>query len=340
MIVWKPRAFHLVLLIGISCQLAQHLPMAKAFVKGSMFAPSQSRYQNLPGQIRGGLQDSSSDSNGADGTLDLASYFKAEYQDAATRLSPTSIVDMVSLSSTPSAFSSSTEVSNPKPLRQQLFTSPLISVLYERVLPPLWEAGLRIGGPDAEYRAAADFLVTSDLQKKPSPPRVLLDLSCGTGFVGQRFAWNAGRRDNDGSTSGSYDHIFALDYSTQMLGELVNSLQRQRQQSTPSLPISILRGDAGKLPFQNDSLDAIHWGAAMHCVPNAELAFQEIYRVLKPGGRLYATTFLRPFPDIVFRFFSVEELKGIATQTGFGDNGDDFLQVEGKGVYGIVKAIK
>ena len=225
--------------------------------------------------------------------------------------------------------SSSTEtpLANSQPLRQQLFTSPLISVLYERILPPLWEAGLRIGGPEAEYQAAADFLLSKE---SPSGTNTLLDLSCGTGFVGQRFA-----------LAQQYKHVFSLDYSPQMLTELVQSLQRQ---SLPPHKLSIIRGDAGSLPFQDNSLDAIHWGAAMHCVPNAEQALAEVYRVLKPGGKLYATTFLRPFPDVVFRFFTVEELETMARDVGFGDkndNGDSsILQVEGRGVYGIIKAIK
>jgi SAM-dependent methyltransferase len=253
--------------------------------------------------------------------LDLTSYFLPEFQQDATKLSSSSIVEMI-----PSASSSyaGTSTSNAQPLRQQLFTSPLISVLYERILPPLWEAGLRIGGPDAEYRAAADFLLPTGTD---SPSSALLDLSCGTGFVGQRFA-----------LAQQYDHVFSLDYSPQMLTELIHSLQRQ---SLPPQKLSILRGDAGQLPFQDNALDAIHWGAAMHCVPNAEQAWKEVYRVLKPGGKLYATTFLRPFPDVVFRFFTVEELEQMARDVGFGSGGTSSkLRVEGRGVYGIIKAVK
>ncbi|CAB9527681.1 Uncharacterized methyltransferase At2g41040, chloroplastic [Seminavis robusta] len=279
--------------------------------------------------------------------LHLATYFQEPFQVAVSQLSPSRIVDMLPAGSS----STSDNNNNAKPLRQQLFTSPLISVLYERVLPPLWEAGLRIGGPDAEYRAAEAFFRQqlddeSGSKNYDSSPRVLLDLSCGTGFVGLRFALK--------QKQSLFDHVFALDYSPQMLQELVSSVQRRRQKEvTPKL--SILRGDAQNLPFQDNSMDAIHWGAAMHCVPNAEQALQEVYRVLKPGGILYATTFLRPFPDLVFRFFTVPELQVMAKQVGFGttntkntvDNTTNTaistssaLKVEGKGVYGILKAVK
>jgi ubiquinone/menaquinone biosynthesis C-methylase UbiE len=79
-----------------------------------------------------------------------------------------------------------------------------------------------------------------------------------------------------------------------------SSVQRENEME---LPISWIRGDAGGLPFSSGVLDAVHWGAAMHCVPDVEQALEEVYLVLKPGGRLYAITFLRPFPDVVFRFF-------------------------------------
>jgi len=267
--------------------------------------------------------------------MDFSTYIKPMFDDQIAQLQSCvtpRIIDMIPISTESSlqedlpspSISPST---NPKPLRQQLFTSPFISVLYERVLPPLWNAGLRIGGPQAEYEAAADFLLAD---KDNSDGRVLLDLSCGTGFVGQRFATNQ-----------DFRHVFALDYSPQMLTELVNSLQRQ--QSTTPTNISILRGDAMDLPFADGAIDAIHWGAAMHCVPKAEVALQEVYRVLKPGGKLYATTFLRPFPDVVFRFFTVPELQSMARQVGFGlptPSSSSVLAVEGRGVYGIIKAVK
>ena len=188
--------------------------------------------------------------------------------------------------------------------------------------------GLRIGGPEAEYQAAAPFLGASGSKDGEQTDRFALDLSCGTGFVGFRMA-----------ASNKFRHVFALDYSPQMLNECVNSIRRAQHQGTSSkvLPISVLRGDAEDLPFRDNALDAIHWGAAMHCVPNVEKALSEVYRVLKPGGNLYATTFLRPFPDVIFRFFTVDELENLTENAGFDSRN---VQVEGRGVYGIIRATR
>ena len=253
-------------------------------------------------------------------TFKPADYLKDEFSRASEFLSPSGIVEMI-----PKRQSSSGQVSDNisdgAPLRQEMFSSPLISVLYERMLPPLWEAGLRNGGPDQEYQNAAAFL-------QGDGGTVAVDLSCGTGFVGIRMA-----------KSGDYRHVFALDYSRQMLNECVSSVRREKD-NEEDLPLSIIRGDAGNLPFDDNSIDAVHWGAAMHCVPDAEAAMAEVFRILKPGGKLYATTFLRPFPNVVFRFFDLDELKDIATGAGFGADGGDLEVKADKRVYGVILAAK
>lgn len=249
-----------------------------------------------------------------------AEYFKDEFTKASEFLSSDTIVEMMPKGRRISA-SPDNGRSNTAPLRQEMFSSPLISVLYERILPPLWEAGLRNGGPDQEYENAAAFL-------RRDGQTVALDLSCGTGFVGYRMA-----------KSGDFRHVFALDYSRQMLNECVATVKRENA-NVGRLPLSIIRGDAGNLPFEDGIVDAVHWGAAMHCVPDAEAAMAEVYRILKPGGKLYATTFLRPFPDVVFRFFDLDELNDIAKGAGFGIDGGR-LQVEAdKRVYGVIMAAK
>ena len=233
--------------------------------------------------------------------------FKPEHSDASQRLSANQIVSMM-----PTA-----KNNNNGPLRQNLFTSPIIPALYEKVLPPLWEAGLRLGGPETEYLEAAKYLKQG---------KMVLDLSCGTGFVGRRLAQNK-----------DFEKVFCLDYSEEMLGECLRSVEREKAGNNNFDNLSLIRGDASCLPFADDTLDAVHWGAAMHCVPDVELALQEVYRILKPGGKLYATTFLKPFPDVVFRFFTTRELRELSIGAGF-DNQNLF--VEQRGVYGIVRATK
>lgn len=241
-----------------------------------------------------------------------------------------------------------------RPLRQELFRSPLISVLYERILPPIWNLGLRLGGPDTEYQNAAKYLLfqqqdrndinnnKSDREEAGEAPKLILDLCCGTGFVALRMASQSKR---------IVGHVFALDYSTQMLEECVASVKRgyfsssltaaaANTNSDDFLPLSIIRGNAGSLPFRDSCLDAVHWGAAMHCVPDAGACMKEVYRVLKPGGKMYATTFLRPFPDLVFRFFTPQELREISREAGFDERSGGALQVERRGLYGIVRATK
>jgi SAM-dependent methyltransferase len=50
--------------------------------------------------------------------------------------------------------------------------------------------------------------------------------------------------------------------------------------------ISLICGDGCFLPFAEASFDAVFCRGSMHHVPNLKRAFQEIFRVLKPGGYL------------------------------------------------------
>jgi arsenite methyltransferase len=51
--------------------------------------------------------------------------------------------------------------------------------------------------------------------------------------------------------------------------------------------VEIRRGIAEKLPLENDSVDVVISNGALHLSSDKLRSFGEIYRVLKPGGRLY-----------------------------------------------------
>src|SRR2546428_8365932 len=50
--------------------------------------------------------------------------------------------------------------------------------------------------------------------------------------------------------------------------------------------IEILAGDATKVPLPDASVDVVTSNGVLNLVPDKPAAFAEIYRVLKPGGRL------------------------------------------------------
>ena len=103
--------------------------------------------------------------------------------------------------------------------------------------------------------------------------------------------------------SGKYNRVIGCDYSESMLNEA-----RRRIVADPILSpsgggggrstktkLDLVRCDVGRIPMRSESVDALHAGAAMHCWPELPRAASEIYRVLKPGGRYFATTFLSSY---------------------------------------------
>lgn len=112
--------------------------------------------------------------------------------------------------------------------------------------------------------------------------------------------------------------------------------------------LDLVRCDVGNIPMQNESVDALHAGAAMHCWPDLQRAVQEIYRVLKPGGRYFATTFLSSYFGALqaaeggasgpsrqaFQYFeSVDQLRRLMEDGGFEH---DKIQIEVLGAACVV----
>lgn len=97
--------------------------------------------------------------------------------------------------------------------------------------------------------------------------------------------------------------------------------------------LELVRLDVGQIPMKNNSIDCFHAGAAMHCWPDLNQAASEIYRVIKPGGRYFATTFLSqyfsaisgmdggnsiPISQQAYQYFdSVDTLRSLLERGGF-----------------------
>lgn len=89
--------------------------------------------------------------------------------------------------------------------------------------------------------------------------------------------------------SKKFQRVIGGDLSPTMLAETRRRLVEEGKDKN-ALP-ELIRCDSAKLPLQLSSIDAVHAGAALHCWPRLSQAVGEIYRVLKPGGVFYASTF-------------------------------------------------
>lgn len=100
-----------------------------------------------------------------------------------------------------------------------------------------------------------------------SKPLNILDVGTGPGSISVLLA-------------GMGHHITAIDLSEQML----NHARINAESNGVSVDFRI--GDAEKLPFEDNSFDAVVNRWVLWTIPHPDVALQEWYRVLKPGGRV------------------------------------------------------
>ena len=106
------------------------------------------------------------------------------------------------------------------------------------------------------------------LVKTAGQPHAVLDLCCGTGDLALRLP---GR-------------VIGVDFTEEML-----RIAQTRQ------PTGIwLRADALHLPLPDNSFDVVTVGYGLRNLANLDAGLREIYRVLRPGGKLLSVDFGKP----------------------------------------------
>ena len=109
---------------------------------------------------------------------------------------------------------------------------------------------------------------------------LLLDMGCGAGRHAFE-SYNRGAR------------VVAFDYSAAELKDVGALLTAMREAGEagqkPGSMAATTNGDALQLPFPDDSFDRIIASEVLEHVTDDQIALDEIFRVLKPGGTLAAT---------------------------------------------------
>ncbi|GAD52245.1 2-methyl-6-phytyl-1,4-benzoquinone methyltransferase / 2-methyl-6-solanyl-1,4-benzoquinone methyltransferase [Halarchaeum acidiphilum MH1-52-1] len=164
-----------------------------------------------------------------------------------------------------------------------------LSTVYDRINPFIWNEEMR-----AE---ALDMLALDDSDR-------VLDVGCGTGFGTEGLLRYT-------------DDVYALDQSEGQLEKAWAKLGKRD-------PVSFTFGDAERLPFADDSFDAIWSSGSIEYWPNPVVALREFRRVAKPGGKVLVvgpnyprSTLFQKLADAIMLFYDEAEADRMFREAGF-----------------------
>ncbi len=104
-------------------------------------------------------------------------------------------------------------------------------------------------------------------ETESTAPGVALDIGCGTGELALRLAhcqWQ----------------VFAMDLCEPMLHQALAKLNGERSR------VHLTVGDSEHLPFADHTFDLLTCANSFHHYPHQPAVVREMFRVLRPGGRL------------------------------------------------------
>ena len=197
-------------------------------------------------------------------------------------------------------------------MTQDLMTSGIVPRVYERYWrPALGRVAKGVTGPGMEEEIRIARLLLG-----LGPGDGVLDIACGPGNFSRAFA----------AAVGDSGVVVGIDASPTMLERGAADLH-----SSGAGNLFLIRGDAGALPFVDESFDAVCCFAALHLFAEPMQALDEMTRVLTPGGRIALMTSvqrqlgprgpLRPLTERLsgMRVFGSDEIVEALQRRGYVD---------------------
>ena len=108
----------------------------------------------------------------------------------------------------------------------------------------------------------------------------VLDLCCGTGQMVNYACRKVGKNTE----------VIGVDFNQ----EMINVGYKRLDHSISDYKYKLIKGDILQLPFQDNSFDCVTIAFGLRNIKDKSRALSEIYRVLKPGGKLVCLELSNP----------------------------------------------
>jgi len=112
------------------------------------------------------------------------------------------------------------------------------------------------------------------------PSEKILDLCCGTGMITCDLANKIGLNGK----------VVGFDQSREMLKIAKRRLLKKGLLNR----VDLVQGDAARLPFEDNSFDGAIVGYGLRNVSDPVMVLREMYRVIKPAGKIVVLEFAKP----------------------------------------------
>lgn len=119
----------------------------------------------------------------------------------------------------------------------------------------------------------------------PKLPEHMLDLCCGTGEITFSYLKALQKRQSKPG------EISLIDFSPGMIEE---AQRKSKRLNTANASLQFYVGDAQAIPLEDHSIDAVVIAYGIRNVADPARCLDEVYRVLRPGGRLGILELTRP----------------------------------------------